>query len=257
MDDFRRPQRPPQRPTHDFGPRSQQRAQGHITDLRPQAQQPLNKPLPPSPQQPIFAPQQATPVSTQTSKSLDFSPPAKKKRQISKPSKTFIALGVAIALVVGSFVFINSKNRAPATQPKSQQETRKPFETPSFTTYYPNPMPAGLSIVKGSIAYYKDSFTFIMQQNDQKFFVYEQPAATDPNLASLKSKLAAPKKLTLSVGQGVEGSLDIRTITALKTDKGTNITISCSKAACNTISRQILSNMKLNSDLASLRNANQ
>lgn len=253
MDDFRRPQRPPQRPIHDFGPRPQQRPQGPITDLRPLAQQPLNQPAPPS----SHPPQQKLQEVPQTPQPLDFSPPAKKKRQISKPNKTFIVLGVTAVLVVGSFVFINSKNRTPATQPKAQQETRKPFETPSFTTYYPNPMPTGLSTVKDSIAYYKDSFTFIMQQNGQKFFVYEQPAATDPNLASLKSKLAAPKKLTLSIGQGIEGNLDIRTITALKTDKDTNITISCSKAACNAISRQILSNMKLNSDLANLQRTNQ
>jgi hypothetical protein len=118
-------------------------------------------------------------------------------------------------------------------------------------------MPPGLDAFKGSITYYKDSFTFILEQNGQKsFFIYEQPASTDPDFNSLKSKLAAPKNIALTTGQGVEGGLDSGTVTAVKTDKNTIIIVDCVKAVCSTTAHDIISNMQINSDLESLRKAN-
>lgn len=257
MDDFRRPpQRPQQRPIHDFGPRPTQRVHGPITDLRPQAQQPLRQPVQ-RPQQPHHVHQPQPQGASQTPKPADFSPPAKKKRQLAKPRKAILAASTVAMLVVGSFIFINSNNHTPASQTKAKQPTRKAFETPGFTTYYPNYLPTGLNTAKGSIAYYKDSFTFIIAQAGQnQFFVYENPASSDPGLKTLRGTLTAPKDITLTTGKGIQGTLDVRTIIAVTTDKGTILRISCSKAGCGTTAKQILNSMQSGDSAENLRRSN-
>lgn len=115
-------------------------------------------------------------------------------------------------------------------------------------------MPDNLTISKGSIAYYKDSFTFILEQGGKKnFFIYEQPGSTDPDFSSLKSRIVAPQNIALSVGQGVEGTLDAGTVTAVKTDKNTIMIVDCTKPVCSTVPRDLLSSMQVVTDLDSLR----
>jgi hypothetical protein len=283
MDDFRPkntpnpyPQRPMQRPMNDFGapqrpmqPRPmnnnlrpmqpQQRPEQNIAQPRPvqnwpnapqqqqpypQMQRPANQPIRQQPQQP------AQPIS--------FEPP-KKSRKLSLKKVLSVSM-VALVLIACSYVFIatgDDGSKKTTVKAQNTQPAIKPLESAGFPTYYPNPMPAGLKAYKGSITYYKDSFTFILEQNGQKsFFVYEQPASTDPDFNTLKGKLAAPKNIALTTGQGIEGELDSGTVTAVKTDKNTTIIVDCVKAVCSTTAHDIISNMQITSDLESLRKSN-
>jgi hypothetical protein len=192
----------------------------------------------------------------------DFSPKnsphqkPKKRFAISKPSKLSFVLGtVMIMLIAGlTFTSFGRDTAQPKAKAQNTAPTQKPLESPSFTPYFPSSLPDGLSVVKGSLSYYKESFTFILEQGGQKsFFVYEQPASLDPDLANLKTKLAAPQNISLSVGQGIEGSLDNGTVTAVKTDKNTVLIINCTKAVCSTAPRDILSSMQVSTDLDGLR----
>jgi hypothetical protein len=254
MQDFR-PQTTPQRPVNGFSPHPapkpvnnnvpQPLRQQRVNNFQPYAppQRPLNTGLA----------QQSQPVAP-----LTFEPPKTKKK---KGKKILASAAVAVLLITAGFLFVvgGNDNGKPSVKAQAQnsQPTVKPLETPDFTVYFPNPMPSGLKISKGSVTYYKDSFTFIIEQGGQKsFFVYEQPANTDPDFNSLKSKLAAPKAIALTTGQGVEGGLENGTVTAVKTDKNTIIIISCTKAVCSTTPRDIISNMQLNTELESLRKSN-
>jgi hypothetical protein len=195
----------------------------------------------------------------------DFSPQnsphqrTKKKLELPKPSKLSLLLGSIAIIILAGLVVSSVWQSKPDSTAKAQNKAPsvKPLEQPSFTTYYPSAMPDGLNLAKGSISYYKNSFTFILEQGGQKsFFVYEQPASTDPDFTGLKSKLAAPQSIALSVGQGIEGGLDNGTVTAIKTDKNTIIMVNCTKVVCSTAPRDIISSMQVNSDLASLKNSN-
>jgi hypothetical protein len=244
ISDFGRPlQRPIQRPVNDFGPQQPQ--------SRLNQQQPFAQPAPGlAPTQQNFQPQPANGPRM-------FEPPKKAKR--GKIKKILALTGVVALIAAGSFMFMNGKNNSQTSVAKAQnkQPAIKPLESPGFTTYYPNPMPDDLKATKGSITYYKDSFTFILEQGGQKsFFVYEQPASTDPDLNTLKGKLAAPKDISLTIGKGIEGGLDNGIVTAVKTDKGTILIVSCTKVVCSTAPRDILSSMQVSSDLEALRNAN-
>jgi hypothetical protein len=220
------PQRPAQRPMNDFGPMQPSPMQQRpVNNLRPvqnfaPPQPTQNRPAVPhnpyaqppnyqQPPQPYAQPQQPA-------QPLTFEPP-KKARRISFKKVISVSM-VALVLVACSYVFFaTGDNTSKKTTVKAQnsQPSIKPLESTGFSTYYPNPMPPGLEAFKGSITYYKDSFTFILEQNGQKsFFIYEQPASTDPDFNSLKSKLAAPKNIALTTGQGVEGGLDSGTVTA-------------------------------------------
>lgn len=256
MDGFTRPPQPPQRPRpmNDFNRPMQPNLAPRPMQKPASVPQNMQQPRPaPAPQQNAYRP---SPAPAQQSQSLNFNPPTKQKRQLSKRQKLALA-GVAVVLILGSFVFINSKGHGSTQKTTAQPATAKPFEKPQFTTYYPSPMPAGLQTAKGSIAYYKDSFTFIVEQIAQKkFFVYEQPSATDPGLNSLKSKLTAAKAISLPGGKGIEGAMGTRTMTAVTTKDNTILMVSCSLPACGTTSEQILSNMQLNSDLDSLSRNN-
>jgi hypothetical protein len=240
-----------QRPIQDFGPARSHPTQRPMNDFgRPVSQKPMQNSMPP---QPVQQPQQ-------TMRPMTFEPPKKKKKI--RTRKLLSAVSVAILLIACAYVFIatgNDSSKKTSVKVKAQngQPAIKTLEKADFTTYYPNPMPEGLKAMKGSITYYKDSFTFILEQNGQKsFFVYEQPGSTDPDFNSLKGKLAAPKNIALTIGQGVEGELDNGTITAVKTDKDTIIIVDCVKAVCSTTAHDLLSNMQINSDLESLRRDN-
>jgi hypothetical protein len=262
---------PVTRPTQDFGQRPTQRSMQPMQDMRPRpmspqtptnfAPRPANQfpannyqdfrqaQRPPSPQ----AIQQTAPQQGP----LSFAPPKPDK----KNRKKFLAVAfVVIALGAASFLFMaggNSNNEKSKVTAQNNQPTIKPLEKPGFTTYYPSPMPDGLQVAKGSVSYYKDSFTFIIEQGGIKsYFVYEQPANSDPDLNTLKSKLAAPKGIALTIGQGIEGSMDNGTVTAVKTDKNTNIIINCTKPVCSTAPRDILSNMQVNDSLENIKHGN-
>jgi hypothetical protein len=265
MNDFgpARPQRPTQqRPMNDFAPRPatpQRPAQGFNSPQPPNMQRPANlsRSFPQMQNQKLPATHQPA-GPQQTAKPMTFEPP-KKKRKIGF-KKVLSVSTVALLLIACSYVFIatgdEGANKSSA-KAHSNQPSIKPLESTGFTTYYPSPLPPGLKPMKGSITYYKDSFTFILEQNGQKsFFIYEQPASTDPDFNSLKSKLAAPKNIALTVGQGVEGGLDNGTVTAVKTDKNTILMVDCIKAVCSTTAHDILSNMQVNNDLEALRKSN-
>jgi hypothetical protein len=231
---------PVTRPTQDFGQRPTQRSMQPMQDMRPR---------PMSPQTPTnFAPRPANQFPANNYQ--DF-----------RHRKKFLAVAfVVIALGAASFLFMaggNSNNEKSKVTAQNNQPTIKPLEKPGFTTYYPSPMPDGLQVAKGSVSYYKDSFTFIIEQGGIKsYFVYEQPANSDPDLNTLKSKLAAPKGIALTIGQGIEGSMDNGTVTAVKTDKNTNIIINCTKPVCSTAPRDILSNMQVNDSLENIKHGN-
>jgi len=282
------PQRP-QRPMQDFGSRQQQPMrpmqpmrpvapqQRPMQNMQPQqpryapAPQPITQQRPPNlnpqpyynqrpvPQSQPFQPQppqQAAPINTDFSPKTSPHQKAKKKLQLPKTSKLSFALGMVFVAIVAGLLFTNIGKDSPQPKASAQKPgpSQKPLEQPSFTTYYPSPLPDGLSLSKGSIAYYKNSFTFILEQAGKKsFFVYEQPASTDPDFSSLKSRIVAPQSIALSVGQGIEGSLDNGTVTAVKTDKNTIMIVDCSKTVCSTLPREILSNMQVNSDLVNLK----
>jgi hypothetical protein len=252
ISDFGRPlQRPEQRPVDDFGPRQSQSSYSPPTQQS--VKRSVNQQQPPM--QPIsrLANTQPQPVNGP----MTFQPPKKAKH--GKTKKILAFAGVAVVIAAGSFIFMNSQNnnRDSVAKAQGKQPAIKPLESPGFTTYYPTSMPDGLKATKGSITYYKDSFTFILEQGGQKsFFVYEQPASTDPDLNTLKGKLAAPKDISLTIGKGIEGGLDNGIITAVKTDKGTILIVSCTRVVCSTAPRDILSNMQTNSDLEALRKAN-
>jgi hypothetical protein len=275
------PQRPQQRPMNDFGPRRPMAPQRPFNDFAPKpgAQRPQQNARPQSamptmqqrpmgganasaarpyrqPQPQAQSNQQPNSNTAQDHTPLTFNPPKSSRK---KAKRVFAFAAVAVLLVAGSFLLFNTQRSKdqPVVTAQNSQPSIKPLEKPEFTTYYPNPMPAGLVTTKGTISYYKDSFTFIVEQNGQKnFFIYEQPASSDPDFNSLKTKLAAPKGIALTVGQGIEGGLDNGTVTAVKTDKNTIIIINCVKTVCSTAPRDILSSMQLVSDLDSLRRSN-
>jgi hypothetical protein len=245
------PSRPMQKPIQDFRP--QNLTPRPMNDFQPQRSAP--RPLHPQPTQ-QQSPQEDEDYINLSTANIQKQP--KKKRKIFKSKKVFLPLVVIALLVVGIFAFINlTKDDAKPIVKAHPLPSVKPLEKPDFTVYYPTPMPSGVSTAKGSIAYYKESFTFIIEQNGQKsFFVYEQPAATDPDFNGLKSKLAAPKNFTLSIGQGIEGGLDNGTVTAAKTDKNTIIIINCTKSNCGDTPKDLLSSMQINDDLEHLKQSN-
>jgi hypothetical protein len=264
-------QRPAPRPMQGFGGPQQRPAQA-AQDLRPRPMSPQQvnnyapQPANPRPvnntqrynqQQRPFNPQSNQQQSQQQGP-LSFEPPKKKKKIFRKVITT---TALVLALGACSFLFFvagKSTDDKSKVTAQNNQPTVKPLEKPEFTTYFPSPMPTGITVAKGSISYYKDSFTYIFEQGGQKaYFVYEQPATSDPDLNSLKSKLAAPKGIALTLGQGIEGSLDNGTVTAVKTDKNTNIIINCTKIVCSTAPRDILSSMQVNDDLETIKKGNQ
>jgi hypothetical protein len=254
MQDFSPPQPVPQRPVNDFNPRPAPGAPVNNYAPRPASPQPANNFQPYVQTQ--QRPQSAQPAQPEQRTPLTFEAPKIKQK---KGKKVLAAVAMAVLLAAAGFLFIAGGNDSgkPSVKAQSSQPSVKPFEKPNFTVYYPNPMPAGLKAARGSISYYNNSFTFILEQNGQKsFFVYEQPASTDPEFNSLKSKLAAPKAIALTTGKGVEGGLDNGTVTAVKTDKNTIIIINCTKAVCSTLPRDLLSSMQLNTDLDGLRKNN-
>jgi hypothetical protein len=249
-----------QRSMEGFGPRPVMQSKPS-NNLR--APQPLHRPMHPRPahhpNQPQIAhrPQVSTP---EPAKILSFEPPKKPKKSIKKfilNKTSLIILAVILVGLAGAFVgFKHSSGKSEAAV-KNAQPSIRPMEKPSFTVYFPSNMPEGLKASKESISYYKESFTFILEQSGKKsFFVYEQPASTDPDFSSLKSRIVAPHDISLSVGHGIEGTLDAGTVTAVKTDKNTLLIVNCTKNVCSTMPRDILSNMQVSSDLEALRRAN-
>jgi hypothetical protein len=265
---------PRPRPTADFGTRPIRPMQPMSSIPQRPAQNLRQQPnLTPTQPRPANVSQAARPAQAfqpiqqqQTSQfNTDFSPQnsphkrAREKRQLLKVGKLSFALCVVLVLIVGGLILssVGQDKAQPAAKAQNNVPAVKPVEQPSFTAYFPNPLPNGLAVAKGSITYYKDSFTFIIEQGGQKsFFVYEQPSSTDPDFSSLKSKLAAPQNISLSVGQGIEGSLDNGTVTAVKTDRNTIIIINCTKIVCSTAPRDIISSMQITSDLSNLRSNN-
>jgi hypothetical protein len=262
MNDFG-PARPqPQRPVNGYAPRpaSPQRPMQGYSSPQPSMQRPANAPNPYQQmnyQQPAASSQPSS-LQTQPANPMTFEPPKKKRKLGFKKIMSVSAL--ALLLVACSYVFIatgNDGSKKSTAKAQNNQPAIKPLESTGFTTYFPSPLPTGLAPMKGSITYYKGSFTFILNQNGQKsFFVYEQPANTDPGFNSLKSKLAAPKSIALTIGPGIEGGLDNGTITAVKTDKDTIIIVDCVKTVCSTTAHDILSNMQINNSLEELRKSN-
>jgi hypothetical protein len=258
MQGFGGPQQRPTQPTQDLRPRP--RAPQQVNNYAPQPAnpRPANYNQPYIQQQRPFSPQPQQQQPPTPQGPLNFEPPKKKKKILRK-----IITSTALVLVLGlcSFLFFvagKSTDDKSKVTAQNNQPSVKPLEKPEFTTYFPSPMPTGIKVAKGSISYYKDSFTYIFEQGGQKtFFVYEQPATTDPDLNTLKSKLAAPKGIALTLGQGIEGSLDNGTVTAVKTDKNTNIIINCIKTVCSTAPRDILSSMQVNDDLETIKKGNQ
>jgi hypothetical protein len=271
------PPRPQQRPMNDFGPASPRQMQRPMNDFaprpasserpmqsfrpqQPSAQRPASMPDPYRQMQPQMAPAASRPsyMPAKPAQPMSFEPPKTKRKLGFK--KILSVSSVALLLIACSYVFIatgNDGSKKSTAKAQNSQPAIKPLESAGFTTYYPSPLPTGLTPTKGSITYYKDSFTFILQQNGQKsFFVYEQPASTDPGFNSLKGKLAAPKSIALTIGQGIEGGLDNGIITAVKTDKNTIIMVDCVKAVCSTTAHDILSNMQVNDKLEELRKSN-
>jgi hypothetical protein len=179
----------------------------------------------------------------------------KKKRRFPRPNRFAVSV-FSMFLLVGAFsVLVATKNNDVKTEAKPPSII--PLVKPDFSAYYPNPLPDGLSTSNGSIVYTKNSFTFILKQGGKNsFFVSEQPAASDPNLSALKSKLVAPKALTLSVGQGIVGGLEAGTVSAVKTKTGTLIVVNCVNTNCATMPKLILSDMQATTQLDNLRQSN-
>jgi hypothetical protein len=257
---MRRPMQ--QRPMNDFAPRpsAQLRPMHSPTPPQPAMQRPANTAQPYKQMRPGANPAYAQPAQQpqQPAQPMTFEPPKKKKKISLK--KILSTSMVAAILLACSFVFIatgDKQSNKTTVKAQNGQPAVKPLEKTDFTPYYPNPLPPGLKARKSSITFYKDSFTFVLEQGGQKaFFVYEQPESTDPGLSTLKSKLAAPKDIALTIGSGIEGGLDNGTVTAVKTDKNTIIIVDCIKAVCSTTAHDILSNMQVNTDLDALRKAN-
>jgi hypothetical protein len=247
---MQRPHAPlvPQRPIRDFQPRTA--SQQPTQDFRPRDLSPP-RPAHPHPikQQGHSAAPSSLPRQAETHKEDD------KKRRLLGFNKLSIAASAGV-LLIAVFAFMTLKPASNKAAPRPRA-TSAPLVNPDFTVYYPTPLASDLSVKKGSIVYSKDSFTFILQQNGQNhFFVYEQPASTDPDLTTLKSKLTAPTNFSLSLGQGLTGGLGTGTITAVKTDKDTIIIVNCTAAFCGSIPQQILSNMHVSDNLDSLRRSN-
>jgi hypothetical protein len=286
-----RQQHPPQRPMQDFGPRRMPQQPSGRPFLHPnqRPQQPMNDfaPLPHAPQRPAHnlgpQPPSARPVHAlrphpaprpqhdsqpahqrHMSMEDDFLPIARQepretgktkgKRKVSLLDKVLIVVGVVALLAFASFSLATHKSGSSKSSAKGPTST--PLAQPTFATYFPQSIPTGLSVSKSSITYSKGSFTFIIKQGGQnRLFVYEQPASTDPDFASLKSTLAAPKNITLSVGSGISGGLNTGTATAVKTNKNTIILVNYTNSTDDNLSKQILSSMKETSDLAGLRSS--
>jgi hypothetical protein len=197
-------------------------------------------------------PARSTQQTAQPQPQVDLTPPPKKKKKLGlqKNNKLFLSLCVLAVFLIGFFV--------PNTPDKTNQPAQIPLVPPEFTVYYPNPMPEGLSTTKKSIVYSKNSFSFIMkQEGENRYFVNEEPASTDPGFTSLKAGISAPKAFSTTLGAGVTGSLDSGTVSAVKTDKNTTIVINCVKTTtCFATSQQIFSAMQVNTNVDSLRRGN-
>jgi len=245
MQDFI-PQRPFQRPVDNLRPRSAAHMPTQNFRASTLSQKPARQPHP-----------HRTSTENQSFERNAEEYKKNKKRRFLSKLKRLVPIAAIGLVVAGVVLFLLFKPDADKSNNKSSQPRSAPLVNPEFTVYYPTSLPANIQTSKGSITYSKDSFTFILEEGGKKsFFVYEQPASTDPNLSSLKSKLAAPKDIALTVGQGIEGALDNGTITAVKTDKNTIIIINCLKTVCSTTPRDILSNMQTTTDLDSLRRSN-
>lgn len=255
------PQRPAQRAMDGFGP---------VTVK-------LKQPTTPRPMQNLRAPAPAHPVSTQPkipvapgrhNRAAASPSPAQPSAQpqatpkpgtkktgptLPKSKKITVVLATVLLLIIGGALFAVHNSGASKVN-ASSKTALKPLTPPDFTVYYPQPLPDGLSTVKGTVTYSKNSFTYIISQNGKKaFFVYEQPSTTDPGFKSLQTSLTNVKPITLSIGKGVAGTLNTGTITAVTTDKNTNLIINCINTICSTVPEDILSNMQLTTDLNNIR----
>jgi hypothetical protein len=246
----------PHRPAHNLAPQPMPRPAADLSPPRPAHQHAQHHPTAqglrpqhnqPTPQHHFSVEDDLLPVARQ-----EVPKSVKEKRKISLLDKLLIVIGVAALLAFAGFSLASHKSGSSKTAAKGP--SKAPLVQPEFTTYFPQPMPTGLSVSKGTITYSKNSFTFIIKQDGQnRLFVYEQPDSTDPGFSSLKSTLAAPKSITLSTGTGISGGLNTGTATAVKTDKNTNILVNYTNSTDDNLSKQVLSSMKETSDLASLK----
>jgi hypothetical protein len=178
----------------------------------------------------------------------------KEKRRPGK-FKTILGLTVFLLVAVGVFLFIANKPNDP--KDAKAKKTAVPLVPPEFTVYYPKSLPSGLSVSKSAVTYSKDSFTFIVKQGGQnQFFVYERPAANDPDFGNLKTSLAAPKNIALTLGPGISGGLNTGTITAVKTDRNTSIIINSLNTNNDAAAKDIITAMQVTNDLDSLTQSN-
>jgi hypothetical protein len=176
---------------------------------------------------------------------------APKKARMSKTKKLLLAAPALLLVVAGGFALSTNDHGAPKTT--KAHATSVPLVPPEFSVFFPKSLPSGLSTSKGSITYTKSSFTFIIKQGGQnQFFVYERPASSDPDFASLKTTLIAPKSITLTVGPGISGGLNTGTVTAIKIEN-TMVMINSLNTNNDDAAKNILANMQVTNDLNSLR----
>lgn len=174
---------------------------------------------------------------------------AKRTKYVFK-RKWFWATAVIIVILPVAYLFANhshSKQTTPSV--KGVQTINNPADKPTFSIYYPSPTPSELNLVADSVVYAKDTLSFILGQNNQKtLFVNEQPIDASFSFDSYKNKLTSPKSYQSTVGTGVFGGLDKGTVTAIKTDKNTLITVNCVGSNCSTITKQLLDDMQIITD---------
>jgi hypothetical protein len=163
---------------------------------------------------------------------------------------------VAVVLLVAYIAFGRQKTpvKSAGIHPAATVQTPQGrTEKPAFTVYYPQHVPAGLSIDKSSISYTKDSFYFNLKQKGQdSFFVSEQAVAADFNFNAFKSKLTSPSDFKINLGEGVIGGLDAGLVTAVKPKADTLIIVNCVGTVCSGYSRAILENLNIVSDVTKL-----
>jgi hypothetical protein len=176
---------------------------------------------------------------------------APQKARMNKTKKLLLAAPAVLLLLAGGFALSSNNQGAPKTT--KAHATSVPLVPPEFSVYFPKSLPSGLSTSKGSITYTKNSFTFIIKQGGQnQFFVYERPASSDPDFASLKTTLVAPKSIALSIGPGISGGLNTGTVTAIKIEN-TMVMINSLNTNNDDAAKNILSSMQVTNDLSNLR----
>lgn len=236
----------------------------NLTDLRQVAPKPVAPTLPKQqihqPHQPRAAHtvQHQTPVQPRLEPWEMHKPHHQtkdKKRDINPSKFAKIAGTLAVVLIAAVVLLAVTHHHSKKSVAVKSVETAAPYEQPAFPIYFPVNLPSGsgVAVDKKLIAYYKDVFSFILEQDGKKAYFIDENSAGSSSLNDLKVQIKSPQNFISTLGPGISGAFGQGAITAVQTKDNTIIKVSCGSPGCAVISKKIIDSMQPVSNPASLK----